>query len=232
MTDHWKSGYKLVIANRTNREESLFQKLFSNTYHYLMRKYAFPEAPAGGFDLILFDSQLRTDILRLNERNLNLPYLFIWLGYEFVTVPYIRQKREIGKSRWTFSKKLTAFADAFCGFTYFPIRMISILGGICALIAVIYAMVIVVTAFISGSPVPGWASLMTVILFVSALQFVSIGILGEYLWRTLASTRVRPNFVVDNVLSQGMPSPRPLDPLAWSKADSLTPEHSRNQIPL
>lgn len=197
---HWQRGYKLVLAQKANREDSLLTKILSGTYHNLIRKTALKNAPKGGFDLWLFDKSLREELIKMNEKNFYLPYLFIWMGYEYVSIPYTRRKREIGKSGWTLSKKIKSFIDSFVSFTFLPLRIISVAGLILGMLSIIYAIVIIINKIITGVNVEGWTSLMIVLLFVSSFIMTSLGIIGEYLYRTLDAARNRPNFIVDEKL--------------------------------
>jgi polyisoprenyl-phosphate glycosyltransferase len=199
MYDYWYKGIKFVIANRENREDPLFQKIFSNTYHSLIKKFALKNVPKGGFDLILFDKQLRDEVIKINENNTNQVYLLAWLKYDFVNIPYIRKKRELGKSRWTLQKKVKLFIDSFVSFSFFPIRLISLIGICLSIIAFFYGLFIVYAKFTGLVPVKGWTALMIVLLFVSSFQMLALGIIGEYVWRGLDAARKRPNFVVDKV---------------------------------
>jgi len=197
MYDYWVKGIKFVIANRQDREEPFLQKVFSNTYHYLIRKLALKDVPRGGFDLVLFDKQLRDDIVRINEKNSNQIYLLSWLKYDYVNITYIRKKRRIGKSRWTLQKKIKLFVDSFVSFSFFPIRLISVTGLILGLISFLYGL-FVIYAKISGLvPLQGWTAIMVVLLFVSSFQMIALGIIGEYVWRSMDASRNRPNFIVD-----------------------------------
>jgi dolichol-phosphate mannosyltransferase len=198
MYHHWLNGIKFVIAFRTDREESFGQKLFSNTYHFLFRKLALTNIPKNGFDMTFFDKQLRESVVKMEEKNTHIVYLLAWLGYEYVAIPYVRRKREIGVSRWTLQKKIKLFVDSFVSFSFFPIRAISAMGFILGFLAIIYGIIILVAKLTGNlSDVQGWSSLMIVILAVSSFQMIGLGIIGEYVWRTLDATRKRPNFIVE-----------------------------------
>lgn len=196
---HWKNGIKLVVGNRSDREESFAQKAFSNTYHKLIQKFALKNIPDGGFDYVFFDKQLKDEVVKINEKNTNTLYLLAWLNYDMVCIPYTRVKREVGKSRWTLQKKIKLFIDSFISFSYAPLKFISITGITLGLIAFIYSLVIIVLKFTGDSEPTGWSSMMVVILFVSSFQMIGLGIIGEYVWRNLESSRQRPVFVVDKV---------------------------------
>lgn len=199
MVTYWKKGIKFVVANRENREEGFGQKLFSNTYHRLIKKYALKNVPTGGFDLVLFDKQLREEVIKINERNTNQIYLLAWLNYDYVNIPYTRRKREIGKSRWTLQKKIKLFIDSFVSFSFAPIRLISIIGLILGIVAFGYGVFIIISRILGDIQVAGWSAMMVTFLFVSAFQMMALGIIGEYVWRALDAARGRPNFVIDEV---------------------------------
>ncbi len=197
MYEHWLKGYKLVLANRTNREEPFLQKFISNTTHNLVKKFGLKNLPKGGFDMNLFDREIKDLLIKMEEKNTFFPFLLMWLGYDFVSIPYVRRKRELGKSTYTLSKKIKAFVDSFVAFSFFPIRLISISGLVMGTLALIYSLVIIagkITGFIDAS---GWSSLMVVILFVSSFQMIALGIIGEYVWRGLEASRNRPNYIIE-----------------------------------
>ncbi len=197
MYRYWQKGFKLVIANRMDRKEKITQKWIASLFHFLMRKFAIKNAPSGGFDFVLFDRTIRDKICTLKERNSNIFYLMLWMGYDFVSIPYVRQKRREGKSRWTVSKKIKLFIDSFVSFSFIPIRLISVTGLILGFSALIYALFIIIARILGIIDVEGWSALMVVLLFISSFQMIALGILGEYLWRILDNTRKRPLYMID-----------------------------------
>jgi polyisoprenyl-phosphate glycosyltransferase len=200
MFKYWQKGFKLVVANRIKREDPFIGTIFSNIYHKLMRTFVISNAPNGGFDLCLFDKQLRNDIVRMEEKNTYLPYLFIWLGYDYISIPYVRRKREIGQSRWTTSKKIKSFIDSFVSFTYLPLRLISVFGVFLSIAAFVYSVMIIHARLVNKVAVEGWSSIIIILLFISSFEMISLGIIGEYIWRTLDTARKRPNYIIDKII--------------------------------
>jgi dolichol-phosphate mannosyltransferase len=200
MFRYWLKGTKLVIATRTAREDAKGSAMLADIFHFLMRAIVFPTAPRKGFDLSLFDRQLQHDILALREKNFFFPYLLLWLGYDYVTIPYVRKRREIGESRWSIPKRIKLFVDSFVSFTYLPLRIISTLGLIISFVALIYAALVIYSRLTSHIPVEGWTSMVIILLFVSSFQMIALGIIGEYLWRTLDAARGRPPYVIEKIL--------------------------------
>jgi Glycosyltransferases involved in cell wall biogenesis len=201
MVRHWESGVKAVFAVRSDREESVTQKLFSSLYYRLIRRFAIPNYPPGGFDFFLIDRQIVDEIDRIREKNTNIMSLVFWLGFQYVSIPYVRRRREKGVSRWTLSKKIKLVIDSFVAFSYVPIRFLSVVGLVFAAAAFIYAGVVLYEWFHQGAVVQGWTALMIVLAFTAGLQMMMLGILGEYLWRTLDESRRRPLYVVDEVVA-------------------------------
>ena len=202
MYENWQKGFKLVLANRTNREEPFLQKLVSNTTHKLVQKFGLKNLPDGGFDMNLFDVEIKDILIKMDEKNTFFPFLLMWLGYEFVSIPYVRRKRELGTSTYTLSKKIKAFVDSFVAFSFFPIRLISVSGLILGILAFIYGLIVILGKVFGFVDSTGWSSMMVVILFVSSFQMIALGIIGEYVWRGLEASRNRPSYLIEKKLGE------------------------------
>jgi dolichol-phosphate mannosyltransferase len=199
MVRHWERGNKAVFAVRQDREEPAMQKMFSNSYYALVRKFALQNYPNGGFDFFLIDRQVVDQVNQIREKNTNLMALIFWLGFKPILIPYIRRNRKKGKSRWTLAKKIKLFIDTFVAFSYFPIQMLSALGFLVALAAFLYGLFIFLHRIFFGVEVLGWVPTMIILTFTSGVQMAMLGVLGEYLWRNLDETRGRPYYVIDEV---------------------------------
>lgn len=202
MYSYWQQGFKLVMANRERRREGWLKRTAAQAFHALIRRLALKNIPPGGFDFVLFDQKLNREVVAMGEKNTNTLFLLPWLGYPYVSIPYVREARTIGKSRWTLSKKVKLFIDSFIAFSYFPIRLISACGLLLGGAAFLYGLYVIYARITGQIAVEGWTALMLVVLFVAAFQMVALGILGEYLWRTLDAVRRRPPYVVDEVLAR------------------------------
>jgi dolichol-phosphate mannosyltransferase len=199
MYHHWLRGVRSVLAVRESREDPLRERFFAFCYYYLLRRFALKDYPAKGFDFWLLDRQAVDDIKRIREKNTSLMSLVIWLGYTPVQIPYVRRMRQKGSSKWTLAKKIKLFIDAFVGFSYFPIRFVSVLGFIFAGLGMLYAIFQVYYRIFHHVPVQGFATIVILIAVTSGLQMIILGTLGEYLWRTLDEARRRPPYVIDQV---------------------------------
>jgi polyisoprenyl-phosphate glycosyltransferase len=219
MVKNWERGIKAIFAVRSEREDPKLTKLFSNTYYSLFRRFAIPSYPKGGFDFVLIDRQVVNDINNIREKNTYLFPLIYWLGYSYVIIPYVRKKREKGKSQWTYSKRIKLAIDSFVGFSYFPIRLVSALGLVFALASFLYGAIVFYTWWMGKVPVQGFTATMIVITFVGGIQMIMLGVLGEYLWRTLDQSRNRPIYVIDRVVDSNaaQTDSRPNDNIASVK---------------
>lgn len=199
MMKKYDERYKVVLATRADREEPIVQKAFSNLYAFLMRKLALHNMPKGGFDSFLIDRQVIDFLVKMQESNTSLMSQILWAGFETATVPYIRKKREIGKSRWTLSKKIKLVYDSLISFSYFPIKMITNVGFFSFFISVMLLLIIIYKKFVGKIDVEGYTSLIMVMLMAFGIIMLSIGILGEYLWRTYDAARKRPPYIIEKV---------------------------------
>lgn len=197
MYEKWKQGKKVVIAVRKDREDDFFQKLFSNTYYSLMQKYALKDMPSGGFDCFFIDKKVRDVLVSMNEKNSSIVGQVLWAGFEMDKIYYVRKKREIGESKWTLSKKIKLFIDSFMAFSYVPIRFISTLGIVISIVGFILAVFLIVNKFMFNVPVQGWTTMMITLLMLSGIQMLTLGVIGEYLWRNFDESRGRPTYIVE-----------------------------------
>ena len=204
MYGYWQQGIKLVIGNRQNREETGLAVAMAKLFHWLMKNLALRNIPDGGFDFVFFDRQVATEVLKLHERNSNVFYLMVWLGFAYVNIPYTRRKRGIGKSRWTLSKKIKLLIDSLLAFSFVPIRAISVMGLSLGVVALLYGLYVIVLRFVSPNEPAGWTTIMVVLLVVSAFQMIALGVIGEYVWRGLDAARQRPLYVVRDVYSDSV----------------------------
>ncbi len=197
MLEKYKEGNKVVLAVRTDREESIVQKFFSNSYYKLMKKYAIPNMPEGGFDCFLIDRKVIEVLISMKEKNSTLMGQILWCGFKTDSIYYVRREREIGKSRWTLAKKIKLFIDSFMAFSYTPIKLMSGLGFLISSLGFLYGIYIFLNKIFNDIPIEGWSSLMIVLLLLSGIQMIILGVIGEYLWRSFDESRKRPTFIIE-----------------------------------
>ena len=199
MYESWKRGNKVVLAVRKERDESAVKKFFANLYYAIVRKCIDKNMPVGGFDCYLLDRQVIKVIQMLDEKNSALTLQVLWVGFKSEKIYFHRKDRQVGKSRWTFSKKFKLVMDSMMSFSYFPIRFMCGVGVVLAFLAFLWIIEVIIEFFTIGTPIAGWPTLMCLILFSTGLILLMLGMLGEYMWRTLDASRNRPPFIIDTV---------------------------------
>ena len=197
MVEEWQQENNVVLALREDREEGNTQVGFANLYYWLTRKVALPNMPKGGFDVFLLDRKVIEVLCNLEERNSSLNGQILWSGFQTAYGKYVRKAREIGKSRWTLRKKIRLVSDTLFSFSLLPIKIIISIGITAFMVSVIWAIIILIGKLNDSIPVTGWTTLMIFQLLSFGIIMITLGILGEYLWRTFDASRNRPPFIVE-----------------------------------
>ena len=196
MVDHWLAGSKFVVGARATRDDPLTSKLWAWLFYRVVESMVLPGYPPGGFDLMLMDRVMLPYMVG-STKNTNPNLYAFWLGYKPVILHFHRHKRRGGASRWTLAKKVKYFIDTICGFTAVPIRAMSMLGFVVALLSIVYGVYIAFSAVLGKVPVQGFATIVALISFFSGLILMMLGTLGEYLWRVFDAIGSKPESVVD-----------------------------------
>lgn len=198
MIRSWVSGSEVVVGYREAREDSFGARLFSRLAYSAVRA-ANPEIPTGGFDFVLMSRRALDVFLSLKGRNRFYQGDVIWAGLATTFLPYVRRKRTVGKSQYTFSKKLKLFYDFFLDGSYVPIRMMSATGAVVALLGALYATTIAIAWVFGKTPFSGWAPIMVAILLIGGILMLMLGLIGEYLWRILDEVKAKPLYIIKKI---------------------------------
>jgi len=197
----WHKGNQVVLAARSRRDDPFIAKLFATAFNRLFRRLVFHDFPPDGFDFMLIDRCVVDILVALKEKNAFIFGQVMWVGFKRQVIYYDRTQRKRGHSHWTTTKKIKYCIDAFAAFSYLPLRVASLLGFSLAVLGFFYALLIIGLRLLGKVPIAGWASLLVVVLLISGVQLILMGILGEYLWRTLDETRRRPPFIVESTVN-------------------------------
>lgn len=197
MIESWKRGNNVVLAVRQKRNESKHQIIFASLYYWLVRKTALPNMPKGGFDVYLLDRKVIGVLIQLDEKNSALTGQILWSGFRTDKIYYTRLAREIGKSKWTLKKKIRLVSDTLFGFSTLPITIVSLVGTVSCLGALIWAILVFIFKILGLIKVSGWTTLFMFNLFSFGIIMLTLGILGGYLWRTFDASRNRPPYIIE-----------------------------------
>lgn len=198
MVESWQTGNNVVLAVRAGREESRNQTMFSNMYYWMVRKTSLPTMPKTGFDVYLIDRKVIKVMLLMSEKNSSLSGQILWSGFKTGVVFYTRKARDIGKSGWTLRKKIRLVTDTLFSFSTVPIKVVTMAGTLSFLGALIWAMVVFISRLTNQITVEGWTLMFIFNLFSFGVIMLSLGILGEYLWRTFDASRNRPPYIIED----------------------------------
>ena len=197
MVAKWREGFEIVYGVRNNRDsDTLPKRLTADLYYRAHNWLSDDKIPEHAGDFRLLDRKV-VDVIRLMpERTRFMKGLFAWAGFRQASVTYTRAARQVGSTKFNYWKLWTFALDGITSASTVPLRVWSYLGGIVALFAMGFAVLIAIRTLIFGVEVPGYASLMVAVLFMGGLQLLSLGVLGEYVGRILTETKRRPLYVV------------------------------------
>lgn len=197
LLEKWREGYDVVYATRMEREgETWLKKASASAFYRVIHHAANFDIPRDTGDFRLLSRRAVDALKRLPEQHRFMKGLFAWIGFRQIGVPYHREPRHAGATKWNYWKLWNFALEGITSFTTAPLRLASYLGGVIALLAFAYGLVIVIDTLVHGNPVPGYPSLMAVVLFLGGIQLIFIGILGEYLGRMFDESKRRPLYLV------------------------------------
>lgn len=194
MIKEWEKGSDVVISYRKRHGTTLLNKVTSRLFY----KMLLPNVPPGGFDFALLGRNAMEAINSIKERNRFYQYDILWVGFNVKFIPYDKLERPIGKSQYNFVKRFGNFATAFINVSYFPLRMMSLLGLFIAVSGFVYSLSIVHAYYFLSTPFQGWAPLMILILIIGGLIMLMLGVLGEYIWRIFDEVKKRPEYIIQD----------------------------------
>lgn len=198
MLKYWEEGYDDVYAKRKSRKgESFLKKFTSWGYYRVLQSMTNIEIQKDTGDFRLLDRRCVEAIKQMRESQRYTKGLYSWIGYKKKELLYDRDPRAAGKTKWNYRKLANLSIDGITSFTTAPLRWAALIGILVSLLGFIYMMVIIIKTLIYGIDVPGYASMMVVILFLGGLQLIFLGVIGEYLGRAFYETKHRPLYFID-----------------------------------
>ena len=190
---HWRDGWDMVYAQRIERlGESLLKKLTARWFYRLIQRVGRVRIPENAGDFRIMSRRAVDSLLKLREQHRFMKGLFAWIGYPQKGIPYKRDPRFAGRTKWGYWRLWNFALDGITSFTTTPLKWATYLGLVTAFGSFAYAVEIILQKLLYGNPVKGYPSLMVVMLFLGGVQLVFLGIIGEYLGRMFDETKRRP----------------------------------------
>ncbi|WKA57767.1 glycosyltransferase family 2 protein [Planococcus shenhongbingii] len=202
MIYYWEKGYDDVFAKRNTRAgETWFKKWSSNSYYKILEKVSNIPIQNNTGDFRLLDRKCIEALKQMRESQRYTKGMFSWIGFNKKELLFDREPRAAGTTKWNYSKLFNLAVEGITSSSVAPLRISSFLGIIISACALLFMLFIFVRTLVFGNPVPGYPSLMTVILFLGGIQLVSLGIIGEYLGKIFNETKERPVYLVSEYYS-------------------------------
>lgn len=195
-----KPEYDVVAAYQDRRGEGKVLSFFKKSFYKIINKLSNIDLKSDASDFRTFRRSVAESILALGEYHRFSKGIFAWVGYSTCFIPYVACERVAGVSKWNFWKLLNYAIDGIIGYSTKPLRMATFIGGTSAAAAFIYLLVVVLQKLIAGIDIPGYATIIVLILFLGGMQLFCIGIIGEYVGRTFEQSKKRPIYIAKEIL--------------------------------
>lgn len=192
--------YDIVAAYQDRRDEGKLLSFFKKSFYSLINRLSDIKLRADASDFRTFRRSVADSIISMGEYHRFLKGIFAWVGYNTCYIPYVACQRLAGKSKWNFWKLLNYAIDGIIGYSTKPLRTATFLGGLTSFAALIYLVVVVLEKLITGIDIPGYATIIVLILFLGGVQLFCIGIIGEYVGRTFEQSKARPIYIAKEIL--------------------------------
>lgn len=193
----WREGHDNVFGTRVERDgEGWLKRFTAHGFYRLIGRLSKTPIPADTGDFRLLSPRAHLALRQLRERHRFMKGLFGWVGYGPLSIPYHRQARIAGRSKFGAWKLWNFALEGITSFSTAPLRAATYLGLIVAVLSFVYAVIVIGRALAHGDPVAGWPSMMTVVLFLGGTQLIALGLIGEYLGRLYEEAKQRPLYLV------------------------------------
>ena len=197
----WENGYDVVYAKRTLRDgESILKKTTAHLFHRIIQRVGKFSIPQDAGDFRILSRRAVNALNTFKEHHRFMKGLFAWIGFKQKAVLYKRDSRRAGKSKWNYWRLWNFALEGITSFTIAPLKISTYIGTITALGAFSYGIYMVIETLLHGNDVPGYPSLIVIVLMLGGVQLVAIGILGEYLGRVFNETKQRPLYFINEYL--------------------------------
>jgi polyisoprenyl-phosphate glycosyltransferase len=205
----WREGYDVVYGVRASRHADTFLKrATAGAFYRLFNSITSVPIPPDAGDFRLMDRRVVDALLKLPERNRFMKGLFAWVGFRQTGIEFVRDVRVAGQTSWNYLRLWNFAVDGLTSFSIVPLRMASMAGGIISLIGFAYAAYLMIRTLIYGVDVPGYASIMVVMIFLGGVQLLCLGLIGEYLGRLYIEAKARPLFIIADIFESPHDSPQ------------------------
>lgn len=193
--------YDVVAAYQDRRGEGKVLSFFKKSFYAVINKLSSVKLQPDASDFRTFRRSVRDSILDLHEYHRFSKGIFAWVGYETCFIPYTACERAAGTTKWSFWKLVNYAIEGIIGYSTAPLRLATVLGCFTGVAAILYLISVIIEKLVFGIDIPGYATIITLILIFGSMQLFCIGIIGEYVGRTFEQSKDRPVFVAKEILT-------------------------------
>lgn len=198
LVQQWQAGYDVVYATRSARAgESGFKRFTAAAFYRTMEMLSDVPVPRDTGDFRLLSRRALKALAQLRERQRFMKGLFAWIGYRQTSIQYLRDPRKAGKTKWNYWRLAQFAIEGITSFSSAPLRLATWTGLAASLVAFLMGLKVLIKALLHSDPVPGYPSLMVVVLFLGGIQLLALGVIGEYLGRNYAESKQRPLYFIE-----------------------------------
>lgn len=193
--------YDIVAAYQDRRGEGKVLSFFKKAFYSIINKLSNVNLKSDASDFRTIRRSVADSIIALSEYHRFSKGIFAWVGYNTCFIPYVACERVAGETKWNFRSLMNYAIEGIIGYSTKPLRIATFMGGLTAFASIIYLIIVILQKLITGIDIPGYATIIVLILLLGSVQLFCIGIIGEYVGRTFEQSKNRPIYIAKEVLS-------------------------------
>jgi len=201
MAARWKEGYHVAYGKRTKRKgESIFKRLTAKIFYRFLRSMTNVDLPSDTGEFRLIDRKVCDAVNKMPEKNRYIRGLVSWVGFKQIAVPYVREERFAGVTKYPLRKMIAFAMDAVTSFSHKPLKLATMLGFVISFLSFLYILYAIYLRFFTEQAITGWASTIAAILLTQGIVLMILGLMGEYIGRIYSEIQNRPNYIVQEII--------------------------------
>ena len=201
MAEKWKEGYHVAYGKRTKRKgESIFKRMTAKIFYRFLRSMTNVDLPSDTGEFRLIDRKVCDAVNKMPEKNRYIRGLVSWVGFKQVAVPYVREERFAGTTKYPLRKMIAFAMDAVTSFSHKPLKLATMIGLIISFLSFLYILYAIYLRVFTDQAITGWASTIAAILFTQGIVLMILGLMGEYIGRIYTEIQNRPNYIVQEII--------------------------------
>lgn len=202
MIEKYHEGYDVVYAVRAKRKgETIFKKVTAKAFYRILKKLVDIDIPVDTGDYRLISREVCNVLKRMREKNRFVRGMVSWIGFKQIGIPFVREERFAGETKYTLSKMIKFSLDGIVSFSTKPLKFTVHIGFILAILSFLYACYLIVNKLLFSNVIEGWTSMVVVVLFIGGIQMIALGIIGEYIARIYEESKNRPLYITKELVN-------------------------------